>query len=92
MVEYAQQIKNCVFMFFNYFQRHLLHGTRQVNYSNIDLTVKLMKYESRYNMQTVLVVKSSRADVLELTLQPCWQINEQEQVGIEEMIMHFLCS
>lgn len=42
--------------------------------------------------QTVLVVKSSRADVSELTLPPCWQINEQEQVGKEEMIMHFLCS
>lgn len=51
-----------------------------------------MKYECRHNMQTVLVVKSSRADVVEVILQPCWQINEQEQVGKEELIMHFLCS
>lgn len=39
-----------------------------------------MKYECRYNMQTV---KGFRADVLQLILQLCWQINEQKQVEKE---------
>lgn len=51
-----------------------------------------MKYKCTYNLHTVLVVRSSRAGVLEMILQPCWQINEQEQVGKDRMIMHILSS
>lgn len=43
-------------------------------------------------MHTGIVVRSFRADILEMILQPCWLMNEQEQVGKDKMIMHFLCS
>lgn len=57
-----------------------LHGSRRSNYSKMEPTVEWLKYKST---TTVLMVKSSGADVLKFILQPCWQINEQERKGKE---------
>lgn len=43
-----------------------------------DLTAEWRKCEFRCSMHTVLLVKSSRADVLESILVPCRQLNKQE--------------
>lgn len=70
----------------------LSHASRQVYYSNTELTVEWMKYKCGYNMQTVLVVKKLQGWCFRLILQLCWQINKQEQGGKEKMIMDFPCS